>query len=116
MDVTVDERGWPLVVGADPDTRAAVRTALRDGRTDDPRVDALVRDWQYRWRIRRWLLPVSVLCCLAAVAWADDPGLQALLTVGGVAIGLAVWRAERTHRRLSRYQGLDAADPAETEA
>jgi hypothetical protein len=113
MDVAADERGWPLIVGADRQTWAAVRQALRDGRTTSPRVDALVRDWQRRWQTRRWLLPVSVVFYLGAIAWSDDLGLRLLIATGTVLILAGVWRAEVTHRRLRRYRGLVTDDDAE---
>lgn len=113
MDLTADRRGgrWPLVVGSDLEIRAALRQALRDGSTTDPRVDSLLREWQHRWRTRRWLVPISVACYLLAVLWTDDPGLRVLIAVGATAILAGAWAAERSHRRLRHYRGLVAEEP-----
>ncbi len=102
--------GEPMIVGGDGVTRELVRGALRDGRTSDPRVDRLVRDWLHRWRARRWLLLVSAAVALSAAAWTDDRTLAAVLAVGTVCMLLAGLAAERTHRRLRRYRGIATED------
>ena len=96
----------PLVVGADPQTRAELYRALRDGYTSNPRVDAMLRAWRHRWLRHRWQVPLAAVFNLTALVFVDDPGGRVLLGAGALAMLVAVWHTERSHRQLLRYRGL----------
>jgi hypothetical protein len=96
----------PIVVGADPQTRAELYRALRDGHTSNPRIDAMLRAWRDRWLRHRWLVPLAALFNLIALIFVDDLGGRVLLGVGALFMLAAVWRTERSHRQLRRYRGL----------
>lgn len=101
----------PIVAGADPQTRAALYRALREGQTSDPRVDALLRQWCHGWSRRRWLVPVAAMFNLIAIFFTDEPAARLLLGLSALFILLAAWQTERGHRQLRRYRGLVPEKP-----
>ncbi|MGC4807098.1 hypothetical protein [Micromonospora sp. DT233] len=92
---------------ADPETMRRVKRALRDGSTDDPRVDALARDQATRILARRWMPWVSVLLLAAQLAFFFlGSGDAVQKTVAGV--GVVCWAGLivaflRSRRRARRY-------------
>lgn len=98
-------RRLPRTAGADPTTRRRIAQALRDGSTDDPRLDALARK-EARTRVsQRWLLLLFVGGLLTQVGPLVSPVrpygrlLAALLILlwGGAAWWR--WRGLRAARR-----------------
>lgn len=106
---------WPLAVGADRQTRAAVRRAIRVGYSADRRVDALVRDLRdYQLRQRQEILvPVALtvlLCCLLLVLFDN----LALLVIAACSLALVLagaWQGRRYRRQLVAYRGLPDQAP-----
>ncbi|MEU8410490.1 hypothetical protein AB0C19_30195 [Micromonospora sp. NPDC048842] len=99
-------RRLPRTAGADPTTRRRIGQALRDGSTDDPRLDALARK-EARTRVsQRWLLLLFVGGLLTQVGPLVSPVrpfgrvLAALLILlwGG-----AAWWRWRGLREARRY-------------
>ena len=101
---------WPLALGADRATRAAVRHAIRQGQTSDGRIDALVRDLQeYRAGHRRSVLaPAAVVAAanLIVIVAVQHLALRIVLAFGLVLVLAAAWVAHRDYRRLTAYRGL----------
>ncbi|MEU8387209.1 hypothetical protein [Micromonospora sp. NPDC048843] len=99
-------RRMPQTAGADPATRRRIAQTLRDGSTDDPRLDALARK-EARTRVsQRWLLLLFVGGLLTQVGPLVSPVrpfgrvLAALLILlwGG-----AAWWRWRGLREARRY-------------
>jgi hypothetical protein len=101
----------PLVAGVDPATRRTVERALRDGHTDDPRVDVLVRDLIAHDPSPPWLpwtfagLAVLQLALLLPGDLSTEDLVRTLLTVPWFA--LVAWLGWRRRRRMLQYRGLE---------
>ncbi|MCX5118380.1 hypothetical protein OG992_14420 [Micromonospora sp. NBC_00362] len=107
-------RRLPRTAGADPTTRRRIGQALRDGSTDDPRLDALARK-EARTRVsQRWLLLLFVAGLLTQVGPLVSPVrpfgrlLAALLILlwGG-----AAWWRWRGLREARRYLAGPPSQP-----
>ncbi|NYH45365.1 hypothetical protein HNR22_005092 [Micromonospora jinlongensis] len=99
-------RRMPRTAGADPTTRRRIAQALRDGSTDDPRLDALARK-EARSRVsQRWLLVLFTVGFLSQLPPLVDPvrpfgrvlAVLLLLLWGG-----AAWYRWRGLREARRY-------------
>ncbi|MEU1396989.1 hypothetical protein ABZ403_13140 [Micromonospora zamorensis] len=99
-------RRMPRTAGADPTTRRRIVQALRDGSTDDPRLDALARK-EARSRVsQRWLLVLFTVGFLSQLPPLVDPvrpfgrvlAVLLLLLWGG-----AAWYRWRGLREARRY-------------
>lgn len=100
------EQDPPLLPGADKKTRDAVARALRSGRSDDPRVDAIARDFAER-SLRRpwtlWLFAFFVLleATVTVMRLLDGDGdalLSGVLTVTFLVLGAASVVTQRRNR------------------
>ncbi|RKN49423.1 hypothetical protein [Micromonospora endolithica] len=92
----------PPLAGADP----ATKRALRDGSTNDPRIDALARDEATRTLARgwvRWAAALPLLAHLAQVLLDDDLFLRAGNALGVVLWALVIVLRQRAHRLARRY-------------
>lgn len=103
----------PLVAGADTATRRAVRQALRDGQTDNSRVDLLARDLIAHTPRQAWVpyllagLALLSLVWLLLGGWELEDVIPAVVTIP-IYVVLAV-SYQRHHRRLRGYRGLRRA-------
>ncbi|MGI5212410.1 hypothetical protein [Plantactinospora sp. CA-290183] len=100
----------PLVEGSDPATRRAVRRALRDGHTDDPRVDELAHDLIARNLPAGWVplfcAGLAVLSLMMLLLGDRDPGDIARTVVTVPLAGIAGYQSWRQRRRMQDYRGL----------
>jgi MFS family permease len=100
-----------LVLGADRATRAAVRRALRDGRTADPRIDVLARDLAQRTLRNRWARwGYAVAAALVAtglvmrIVSGEVTGYGVVLPLGSLVLtGIGAALLVRDGRRAARY-------------
>ncbi|MGC5289825.1 hypothetical protein [Micromonospora sp. DT231] len=96
----------PRTAGADPTTSRRIAQALRDGSTDDPRLDALARR-EARTRISQrwllWLFAVGVLTQLLALVSADRPFTRVLAVLLILLWGGSAWYRWRGLREARRY-------------
>ncbi|WP_030487384.1 hypothetical protein [Micromonospora chokoriensis] len=99
-------RRTPPTAGADPATRRRIGRALRDGSTDDPRLDALARR-EARLRVgQRWLLWVfaaGVLTQLPALVSGAHPFTRVLAMLLILLLVAAAWYRWRGLREARRY-------------
>ncbi|MFK3981850.1 hypothetical protein ACI2K4_15925 [Micromonospora sp. NPDC050397] len=109
----------PLVTGADSATRRAVRQALRDGQTDNPRVDLLARDLIEHTPRHAWVpyllggLALLSLVRLLLGDWEAEDIVPGVVTIP-IYVVLAV-AYQRHHRRLRGYRGLRREGPSSAE-
>ncbi|SCE66742.1 hypothetical protein [Micromonospora mirobrigensis] len=99
-------RRLPPQTGADPATMRRAKRALRDGHTDDPRVDALARDMATRILAQGWLLWVGVLLLLtqgSRLALDDDLFVRVTGAVGALAALFLIWVHLHGRRRARTY-------------
>jgi len=111
----------PLLPGADKKTRDAVARALRSGRSDDPRVDAIARDFARRTLRRPWTLWLFAFFVLleatvTVMRLLDGDGdalLSGVLTVSFAVMGGAALVTRRRNRAyLAQPAPARAADTA----
>ncbi|MGC4756095.1 hypothetical protein [Micromonospora trifolii] len=99
-------RRMPRTAGADPATRRRIGQALRDGSTDDPRLDALARR-EARLRVgQRWLLWLFAVVALAqvpALVNTDNPVTRVLAVLLILLMVGAAWYRWRGLREARRY-------------
>ena len=100
------EQDPPLLPGADKQTRTAVARALRSGRSDDPRVDAIARDFAERTLRRPWALWLfgffvlleATVTVLRLLDGDGDALLSGVLTVSFALMGGAALVNRRRNR------------------
>ncbi|MEU8182167.1 hypothetical protein AB0B85_16055 [Micromonospora sp. NPDC049044] len=99
-------RRFPPTAGADPTTKRRIAQVLRDGSTDDPRLDALTRE-EARSRIsRRWLLllfTAGFLSQLPPLVSPVNPFTRVLAVPLLLLWGGAAWYHWRGLREARRY-------------
>ncbi|MEU8153665.1 hypothetical protein AB0B94_08385 [Micromonospora sp. NPDC048986] len=99
-------RRLPRTTGADPATKRQVAQVLRDGSTDDPRLDALARS-EARSRVRqRWLLVLftaGFLSQLPPLVSPVRPFTRVLAVLLLLLWGGAAWYRWRGLREARRY-------------
>jgi hypothetical protein len=95
-----------LVIGADPQTRAAFRRALREGSTTDRRVHALVRDQAERWPRLMWRLALPQFIVMVAMVLNAHGSLR--FVNFGAAAGMLVSLGNLfvMNHRIRNYRGL----------
>lgn len=107
------EQDPPLLPGADKRTREAVARALRSGRADDPRVDAIARDFAGRtlrrpwtiWLFGCWTLVEGTTTVLRLIDGDGDALLSGALTVGFAVLGGAAVVGRRRNRAYLAQPG-----------
>ncbi|MET8041765.1 hypothetical protein ABZU25_12985 [Micromonospora sp. NPDC005215] len=107
-------RRMPPTAGADPATKQQIGRALRDGSTDDPRLDALARE-EARLRVgQRWLLwlfAVVVLTQLSALVTAANPFTRVLAVLLILLMAGSAWYRWRGLREARRYLAGPPSQP-----
>lgn len=107
-------RRMPRTAGADPATKRRIAQALRDGSTDDPRLDALARK-EARSRVsQRWLLLLfagGLLSQLGPLVSPVNPFTRVLAVLLILLWGGAVWYRWRGLREARRYLAGPPSQP-----
>jgi hypothetical protein len=115
------EQDPPLLPGADKQTRIAVSRALRSGRSDDPRVDAIARDFAQRtlrrpwavWLFGCWALVEATVTVLRLIDGDGDALLSGALTVAFALMGVTAVVTQRRNRAyLAQPAPAKATDTA----
>ncbi|MEH1168858.1 hypothetical protein V6V47_26075 [Micromonospora sp. CPCC 205539] len=107
-------RRLPRTAGADRTTRRRMAQALRDGSTDDPRLDALARK-EARTRVsQRWLLllfAVGLLSQLGSLVSPVNPFTRVLAVLAILGWGGLAWFRWRGLREARRYLAGPPSQP-----
>lgn len=107
------QRGFGRLPGQDRRTIRAVRRAIRDGGTNDPRVNALARQVVRstpRWRWPRYFYALMLAIALARLAFTARMLIEVALQVAFVALFVGLLVSIEVHnRRLANYRGLPAS-------
>ncbi|MET8088721.1 hypothetical protein [Micromonospora sp. NPDC005220] len=102
--------------GTDPTSMRRVKAALRDGRTTDPRIDALARkeaEQQVRRRWSPWALGVALAMQVLLAVGTDRTPTRWTAGVGAVAWAVVLYQQWRTTQRARRYLTGSTLDHAE---
>ncbi|WP_410820641.1 hypothetical protein [Micromonospora sp. 050-3] len=107
-------RRMPRTAGDDPATRRRIGQALRDGSTDDPRLDALARR-EARLRVgQRWLLwlfAVVAVTQVSALVSTVNPFSRVLAVMLILLMVGAAWYRWRGLREARRYLAGPPSQP-----
>ncbi|MBY8870830.1 hypothetical protein K7640_03100 [Micromonospora sp. PLK6-60] len=99
-------RRLPNRAPADPETLRRVKRALRDGHTDDPRIDALARDEATRWLSQGWVRWGAVALLLSQT-WLlvrdADTVIRVVAAVGVLCAVVLLWTQGWSRRQARRY-------------
>ncbi|MEU1585368.1 hypothetical protein [Micromonospora sp. NPDC005710] len=96
----------PRTAGADPATRRRIGRALRDGSTDDPRLDTLARkeaEQQVRRRWLPWALGVVLAMQVLHAISTDRTATRWTAGLGAMAWALVLYQQWRVTQRARRY-------------
>ncbi|MDG9678193.1 hypothetical protein [Micromonospora sp. DH14] len=92
--------------GADPTSLRRVKAALRDGRSPDPRIDALARkeaEQQVRRRWLPWVLVVALAMQVLLAVGTDRTANRWVAGLGAAAWAVVFYQQWRATQRARRY-------------